>query len=400
MNQSLAGGIAALLVAMGFGRFAYTPLLPAMQAAVGFDDRAAGALASANYAGYLVGALLLTLVPLGTARAPLSRTLALRASVVASLATTAAMAATTALGAWAAIRFLSGIASAGVFVLAAAMVHAVLARHGRPQRMGVHFAGVGLGIALSGAVIAATRDLGWRADWLILAGLGAVIAVPAWIWLRDADGPEPRARAPPPATAPAAAPAAERGRLPVMALVVAYFCEGVGYIVTGTFLVAIARAMPTLAPWAEHLWTIVGLAAAPAAMVWAAAAQRIGRVPALIAAHLLQAVGIALPVLSGAPAVAMLAAVLYGATFVGITALAVSLAAQIAPANAARVIGLVTVAFGIGQIIGPLAAGWLAAATGGFGLALLGAAAIVALGALPLLLGLAPRGAAPAAARD
>jgi MFS family permease len=187
-------------------------------------------------------------------------------------------------------------------------------------------------------------------------------------------------------------------RLPVAALVVAYFCEGVGYIVTGTFLVAIARSMPTLAPWAEHLWTVVGLAAAPAAVLWAAAAQRMGRVPALIAAHLLQAIGIVLPAISSAPAAAMIAAMLFGVTFVGITALAVSLAATIAPSNTARVIGLVTVAFGIGQIIGPLAGGWLAALTGSFNLALIGAGAVVAVGALPLLLGLGERRAALAQA--
>ncbi len=391
-TAALAGGIAALLIAMGIGRFAYTPLLPDMQQAVGFDDRAAGALASANYAGYLLGALLLTLIPIGSARTPFSRTAALRFSLIASIATTAAMAATQSLAAWGVLRFLSGVASAGVFVLATAIVHAILSRRGRLNRIGIHFAGVGIGIALSGVVIGAARDLGWQAGWLLLAALSLVLVVPAWIGLQD----EPEAVA---AQAPPPRPA-EPIRLPVAALVVAYFCEGLGYIVTGTFLVAIARAMPTLAPWAEHLWTIVGLAAAPAAVLWAAAAHRMGRVPALIAAHVLQAIGIVLPAISGAPAAAMIAAVLFGVTFVGITAIAVSLAAAIAPRNTARVIGLVTVAFGIGQILGPLAAGWLAAATGSFNLALIGAALVVALGALPLLLGLGRRRAALAAQAD
>jgi MFS family permease len=389
LAATLAGGIAALLIAMGIGRFAYTPLLPAMQQAVGFDDRAAGALASANYAGYLLGALLLTIVPIGSARAPFSRVAALRFSLIASIATTAAMAATQSLAAWGVLRFLSGLASAGVFVLATAIVHAILSRRGRLDRIGIHFAGVGIGIALSGVVIAQARDLGWQAGWLLLAALSLVILVPAWLGLR-----EPAA----PASAPAAAAApAEPIRLPVVALVIAYFCEGVGYIVTGTFLVAFARSTPTLAPWAEHLWTVVGLAAAPAAVLWAAAGQRMGRVPALIAAHLLQAIGIVLPALSGAPGAAMLAAILFGVTFVGITALSVSLAAAIAPSNTARVIGLVTVAFGIGQIIGPLAAGWLAAATGGYNPALIAAALVVAVGALPLLLGLGRPRAAVAA---
>jgi predicted MFS family arabinose efflux permease len=387
-TSALAGGIAALLIAMGIGRFAYTPLLPAMQQAVGFDDRAAGALASANYAGYLLGALLLTLIPIGSGR--LSRTGALRFSLVASIATTAAMAATQSLVAWGALRFLSGLASAAVFVLATAIVHAILSRRGQLHRIGIHFAGVGLGIALSGAVIAQARNLGWAAGWLLLAALSLVILVPAWIGLHDEAAPAPAQAVPPQPGEPI--------RLPVAALVVAYFCEGVGYIVTGTFLVAIARSMPTLAPWAEHLWTVVGLAAAPAAVLWAAAAQRMGRVPALIAAHLLQAIGIVLPAISGAPAAAMVAAILFGVTFVGITALAVSLAATIAPNNTARVIGLVTVAFGIGQIIGPLAGGWLAALTGSFNLALIGAGAVVAVGTLPLLLGLGQRRAALAQA--
>src|SRR5262249_53113109 len=230
--------------------------------------------------------------------------------------------------------------------------------------------------------------------WLLLAALSLVILAPAWFGLRD------EAAAPAVANAAPSPYPADPIRLPVAALVVAYFCEGVGYIVTGTFLVAIARSMPTLAPWADDLGPAGGLAAAPAAILWAAAAHRIGRVQALIAAHVLQAIGIVLPALSGAPAAAMLAAILFGVTFVGITALAVSLAAAIAPSNTARVIGLVTVAFGIGQIIGPLAAGWLAAVAGGFDTALIAAGLVVALGALPLPLGLGRRRAVAAAQAD
>ena len=60
----LAGrGAAALAGGMGIGRFAYTPILPLMHSQAGLSPRLGAALATANYTGYLAGALAAVVVP-------------------------------------------------------------------------------------------------------------------------------------------------------------------------------------------------------------------------------------------------------------------------------------------------------------------------------------------------
>ncbi len=66
-------GILALAAAMGIGRFAYTPILPAMLDAGGLDTAAVGVFASANYAGYLAGALAAALAVRPSARGQVAR---------------------------------------------------------------------------------------------------------------------------------------------------------------------------------------------------------------------------------------------------------------------------------------------------------------------------------------
>ena len=138
---TVAGGVLALAISQGIGRFAYTPLLPAMQVAGGFGPDVAGYLAAANYAGYLIGAFLIALLPPGWTIPTL------RLSLVGSIATTAAMALTTDVWVWAVLRFVAGVVSAGVLVLASNIVFRRLSHERREGLKGLPFAGVGAGIA-------------------------------------------------------------------------------------------------------------------------------------------------------------------------------------------------------------------------------------------------------------
>jgi len=365
----LVGGGAALAVAMGIGRFAYTPILPAMEAAAHLSMNQAGLLASANYAGYLVGALATAITP----RAARVRVLVV--SLLAVVVTTAFMAGTTSLATWGIIRFLSGLASAGVFVLASGIVLDALRHQGRASLSGWLYSGVGVGIALSGVVVrVAGGALGWRGDWLVLALLAGVAIYPSWRWLLLDHGEA--------ATTARERPILSRGARAALALLLlAYLLEGTGYIVTGTFLVAIVERMRGLGGFGPSVWIVVGLAAAPSGVVWAGLAARIGYARALALAYVVQACGIGLPLLGGAGA-ALLSAVLFGGTFIGISTLTLTLAGHIAPRRSAGLIGLLTAAFGLGQIAGPLLAGVLAGRTHTFGPALAVAAAIVLLGGI------------------
>jgi predicted MFS family arabinose efflux permease len=368
----LLAGAAALALAVGIGRFAYTPVLPAMQEATGFGAAIAGWIAGWNYLGYLLGALGASFIAARESRGAL-----LLGCIAASTLSTAAMGFTTELVLWCALRFASGLASAGVLVISSAIVLETLARAARPHLMGVHFSGVGIGIALSGIVVAlGVGVLDWRGLWFALAGVSAALALltlPLAI-RRGAKG----------AATQAAVPVRERFSAPL--LVASYFLEGLGYVVTGTFLVAIAKQMPGIGGAAESLWIAVGLAGAPSTLLWSRLAQRWGAPAALIAAHLVQAAGIVLPVFSNSLWVALVAAVFFGGTFMGITAVIVSYAGRIA-VNPGRMIGLLTAAFGLGQMIGPVIAGWLAERQGGFDGSLLLAAGAVVLGAGLIALG-------------
>jgi MFS family permease len=134
-------------------------------------------------------------------------------------------------------------------------------------------------------------------------------------------------------------------------------------------------------------WMLAGLAAAASTLLWPALAARFGTVRALVAAHALQALGIVLPALSPGLVAAYVGALLFGGTFMGIVALTMSLGQRLAPQRSARVLGLLTAAYGSGQIIGPLLAGFLAAQTASFTLPLLLAAAVVAAGGALLIVG-------------
>jgi len=359
----LLAGAAALALAMGIGRFAYTPLLPAMQEAAGFGAATAGWIAGWNYLGYLLGALAAALVA-----ARDSRTLVLLASVAASVLTTGAMGMTESVAAWCALRFVSGLASAGVLVISTAVVMEALVRASRPHLVGVHFSGVGAGIAFSGLIVA----LGGY--WSSLAAASAVLALFTLpLGMRQA-GPA------------SGMPQGAKEKFSGSLLIASYFLEGLGYVVTGTFLVAIAKEMPGIGGAAELLWIAVGLAAAPSALLFSRAAARWGAPTTLIAAHLVQAAGIVLPVFFDSLWVALLAAVCFGGTFMGITAVAVGFGGRIS-SHPARMIGLLTAAFGLGQMIGPVIAGWLAERQGGFNGSLLLAAGAVALGAALLAAG-------------
>lgn len=110
-GRSLAAGVLALALAMGIGRFAYTPILPDMRAAFDLPPGTQAALASANYLGYLAGAVLAAVLSRG-----LTGDRLLRAGLIAIVLATALMATTTSVPVWLGLRLVAGLASAVVFV--------------------------------------------------------------------------------------------------------------------------------------------------------------------------------------------------------------------------------------------------------------------------------------------
>ena len=366
------GGMFALVMAMGIGRFAYTPLLPLMQREFKFGESMAGVLASVNYLGYLLGALACR--PLVR---PRTRNTLFRLSLVAIIVAVAAMGLTSSIAAWLLWRFLAGVASAGAFVISSTVVLDALAENQRTAWSGYFYSGVGVGIALSGLCVAPLDSWsGAHGAWIGFGILCLPLAWASWRWVVAPDLPQRKV-----AGTAGDTPAASRQLLPW--LTAAYFCEGLGYIVSGTFMVSILRGTSS---WSagNRAWIIVGLTAAIFSIIWPYIARRAGLVRALIGAHGLQALGIVLPVVSADVRIAYLGTLLFGGTFMGITVLSLTLGKGLEPQHSGRVISTLTVVFGLGQIAGPTLAGLLAARTSSFSLPLVLAALVVASGGLLL----------------
>ncbi|PTM93662.1 putative MFS family arabinose efflux permease [Streptomyces sp. VMFN-G11Ma] len=241
---------------------------------------------------------------------------------------------------WGVLRLLAGVTSALVFVVAAGSLLHHLREH-PPHLSGWAFGGVGAGIALSGLLVLALRSVAdWRAPWWASAALAALLACGAWN-LRPEGAPT----------------AARRGGSPgprthrwFGALFVSYTLEGVGYIVAGTFLVAaVGQGSPG---WVgSGAWVLVGLAAVPSSALWARLGHRFSRPGLLLSALLIQSAGIALPALTDATAAALVSAILFGATFLGVSTLALATGAHL---RFPRSVALLTAGYSVGQILGPL----------------------------------------------
>jgi MFS family permease len=355
-------GAAMLAVGVGVGRFVYTPILPLMEHQAGLSASMASSLATANYVGYLIGALAGIFVP-AVAR---SRWTA-RASLLVVIASLALMPVAAGATGWLVLRLVAGVASALLFVIATSAMLTRLHR-GAQHLVGWGFGGIGLGIALSGALVLILQSMStWRAAWWGAAVLTAVLGGVAWT-LRPEPAGEPTSLQ-------------RQGDVPrthrwFAALLASYSLEGVGYIIAGTFLVAaISQNSPG---WlGGGAWVVVGIAATPASAMWAYLAQRHARSTLLLVALVVQAVGIALPALAGGVAPALISAVLFGNTFVAIASLVVAIGAHL---QFPRSVAILTTGYSVGQILGPLVVKPLL--RGGYHDALLVAAAIVAAGAL------------------
>ena len=368
--QVLLAGIASLVLTVGLARFAYTPLLPLMQEQAGLSDALGGWLATVNYAGYMTGALIASAASDGALRYRLYR-----AGLLAGLVGTIGMGMTADPVAWMVLRYVAGAGSAAGLLLASGMVLGWLVARGRRPELGTHFSGIGLGIVLSGVLVAAmTPGLDWARQWTVMGLVGMALLVPAWLWM------------PAPQPAAAAAPAAPRAPgLGMWLLIASYFFAGVGFVISATFLVAATQKQPAFAGLGFLAWVLVGLIAIPATFAWDRIARRIGEVPALIAAYVLQGLSSLLPVFSVGAWAVLGGAALFGFTFIGVVSLMLTLVGRRNGANPSQAMARLTLSYGVAQMVAPALVGMVADRTGSYdaglwtaALALFAGAAVVA----------------------
>ena len=372
-------GLASLASAMGVGRFAFTPVLPLMQANGSVSVAQGAGLAAANYIGYFIGALACGLL------APAPHRVA-RLGLVAVAAFTLAMGIDSDMTVWYALRFGAGMASACVLVGVSAWALTILAGSQRSGQAGWVFAGVGVGIALAGLVglIAGLRHVDPAHVWLALGAASALVAVCAWMPLR-------------PVAIAAFAPSDTPRELRSISwrLVLAYGTFGFGYIIPATFLPAMARAQiddPAVFGW---VWPVFGVAAAVSTALTAFRFHRLAPRRLWMLAQGVLAAGVLAPVLSQHAAALLVSAVCVGGTFMVITMAGMQEARRVAGAAAPRLMALMTSAFALGQIAGPFTVALgSTASTGGMRLPSL-IAVIVLLAGMWALRDVLPEAASP-----
>lgn len=338
-----AGGLMALAVAMGIGRFAFTPMLPIMQADLGLSVRDGGWLASANYAGYLIGALAATRLHVQPKRAILGGLLAIAV-------TTLAMGFTQSFGGWVVWRTVAGIASAFVLVHVSAWSVQRLAMLQRPTLGGVVFAGVGIGVAGAGLLCLAFVASGTTsaALWFVLGGVSVLVSLGVVAVMRATGSASPAGSA---SAAPAARGSFSRDE---WRLILCYGAYGFGYIIPATFLPVMAREVipdPALFGWA---WPLFGAAGTTATLLAARASRPAHARRWWAVSHVVMALGCAVAALVHDFSAVLVAALCVGGTFMVITMYAVQEARNVAGEQARPLIGAMTAAFALGQIIGPL----------------------------------------------
>jgi predicted MFS family arabinose efflux permease len=355
---------------MGIGRFAFTPILPMMQQDSGLSVSDGGWLASANYLGYLIGAV-------SAVRLRIGATIAIRGGLAIIGLSTLAMALHDGFLLWALLRTVAGVASAWVLVFVSAWSLERLAVVGRPDLGGVVYAGVGAGIVVAGGacLVAMSVHASSSAAWTSL-GLASLVAA-AIVWPVFGSGAAPAADAQQTRGAKSRTPDFWR-------LVLCYGIYGFGYIIPGTFLPVMAKqaiADPALFGWA---WPVFGAAGAASTLLTARVGSRLTRRGVWAIGSLVMAVGVVVPLLLPGLAGILVAALCVGGTFVVVTMVGMQEARAVAGAGVRTLIAAMTSAFALGQIVGPLAAAYWVRATGGFSGALILAAALLALSALAL----------------
>jgi predicted MFS family arabinose efflux permease len=353
--RTTLSGVCANLVGIGLARFAYTPLIPALILAGWFSPTQAAYLGAANLAGYLAGALLAR--PLASRTGPATL---LRGAMLLTAASFPASAYPLSFAWFFAWRFAAGFGGGALMVVAAPVILRHVPTQQRGVVSGVMFAGVGLGIAASGTLVALLLRYGLAVTWNVLGVVALLLTAVAWNgWPRTSDRDVgARASEPPPLMRSGAA---------LRALHIGYGLAAVGLVPPMVFLVDfIARANHLGVEAGAQYWTLFGFAAIAGPVLLGSVADRIGFRPTLRALFILDAGALVLLALSSHPAALVASVIILGASVPGVVPLAVGRVHELVHAEPQRrrAWTLCTVAFAIGQAAAAYGFSYLFAKTG------------------------------------
>jgi predicted MFS family arabinose efflux permease len=381
---SAAAGLCASLVGLGLARFAYTPLIPALIAAKWFTPAEAVYLGAANLAGYLAGALIAR--DLGTR---LGSVRAVRGMMVLAAVCCFACATPISFIWFFGFRFLAGVTGGVIMVLAASTILPHVAPGKRGFVGGVIFAGVGLGVAASGTLVPLLLQQGVTQAWYGLGVLSALLTLVSWkAWPAEASTEHG-------GVTHHAAPhhAVSHGvRSPMLLLLcLEYGLNALALVPHMVFLVDfVARGLGQGIAAGSYYWVLYGLGAVVGPLLTGHLADRAGFAAALRVAFLVEAITVAMPAASTAPAALIVSSVIVGGFTPGIVPLVIGRIHELIPHSAASqraAWAQATTAFALLQAAGAYGLSYLFTRSGGdyAVLFIIGAAAVTVALALELV---------------
>ena len=338
----LLAGIIALIIGVGVARFVFTSLLPPMlenYLTISF----AGVLASINYVGYLAGSIFAVFIKDINTKVKF-----FRFGMFLAVITTLMLGVTTSDTIWIISRILAGFGAAMALVVGSAIVMNKLNIQNKTKAMGIHFSGIGFSILVSDLIVRIVFYFNgtWQLSWIVLAIFAFVMSFYS-MYILSYDNEVKQNSVKHHIDKKLFSPF-------VIILIMAYFCEGVGMVVQGTFLPDIINSLEGLHGFGSFTWTLVGLAGIPSCIIWMMLAHKYGSVNIIILAMFLQVIGIMISALTNNIYLNLLSGVLYGGTFIGLVALFMNLGGKLAGNNPVMLMGALTTAYGIGQVTAPL----------------------------------------------
>ena len=345
-------GIAALTIAVGIGRFSYTPILPYMISELNLTTTEAGLIASSNYLGYLLGSL----IPIFPQFPKNIRSIFIY-SIFISIISLFAMGLTNTFEVFILIRFIHGIFSAFVLILGTSLIVSHVQKKGKIFLGTAHFSGVGLGMALSAIVVSYLGFLNftWDELWFSI-GILAIMLSFQIIKFTPIQKAEVKYNL----------KSKHKTSLGFSLITISYGLYGFGYVAFGTFISTMSRLTPGLEKTEPYVWFVVGVTGIPSVFFWNWFGSKIGNDIGLFLANLILGLGVLFSVLINNEFGIFLSCILFGISFVPITSMCLLEGQKRFSGSFIVSTAILTFSFSIGQMIGPYLSGLLTDYYGSF----------------------------------
>jgi MFS family permease len=338
-------GIAALTIAVGIGRFSYTPILPYMISELNLTTTEAGLIASSNYLGYLLGSL----IPIFPQFPKNIRSIFIY-SIFISIISLFAMGLTNTFEVFILIRFIHGIFSAFVLILGTSLIVSHVQKKGKIFLGTAHFSGVGLGMALSAIVVSYLGFLNftWDELWFSI-GILAIMLSFQIVKFTPIQKAEVKYNL----------KSKNKTSLGFSLITISYGLYGFGYVAFGTFISTMSRLTPGLEKTEPYVWFVVGVTGIPSVFFWNWFGSKIGNDIGLFLANLILGLGVLFSVLINNEFGIFISCILFGLSFVPITSMCLLEGQKRFSGSFIVSTAILTFSFSIGQMIGPYLSGLL-----------------------------------------